>query len=136
MCHPSNTIRSYYEELESNFDDGYVLAMKLLYTSSDHILVSRLKDVLESEGIACAIKNEVLSGLAPEVPFTETFPELWIQNDTDFDRAEAIKQDWKVPSTTNSARSWQCPNCHEQLEAQFSSCWKCGSAKIDTAAIV
>ena len=22
---------------------------------------------------------------------------------------------------------WQCPNCDEQLEAQFDSCWKCGT---------
>lgn len=22
---------------------------------------------------------------------------------------------------------WQCPNCNEQLEPQFESCWKCGT---------
>ena len=103
--------------------------MKRLFTSADFILVSGLKDVLEREGIPCVVKNEILSGLAPEVPFTETFPELWVQKDSDFPRAEEIKKDWKAPATSVHGESWTCPNCHEELEPQFSSCWKCGTRK-------
>jgi hypothetical protein len=108
--------------------------MKRLFTSSDHILVSQLKNILEREGIACVVKNEILSGLSPEVPFTETFPELWIQQDTDYEKAEEIKKDWKAPVAI-CGPSWQCPNCGERLEAQFSSCWKCGTNRLQDTAV-
>jgi hypothetical protein len=108
--------------------------MKRLFTSSDLIQVNQLRDMLESEGIACVIKNEILGGLAPEVPFTETFPELWIQNDSDLTRANMIKADWKRPAEI-AGGLWNCPNCGEQLDPQFSSCWKCGTAKAADSAV-
>jgi len=36
-----------------------------------------------------------LSGLAPDIPWTETWPELWVQNDADLSKAEAVKTDWE-----------------------------------------
>jgi hypothetical protein len=90
--------------------------------------VAQLKDVLEAEGIPCLIKNENLSGIAGEVPFAETFPELWIQNDSDLSRAASIKAEWKTPNES-TGEAWICPNCNEQSGPQFTSCWKCGTAK-------
>jgi hypothetical protein len=29
---------------------------------------------------------------------------------------------------------WKCPNCHENIEDQFDSCWKCAGAKQTPAA--
>jgi hypothetical protein len=102
--------------------------MKRLFTSPDLIQASQLRDVLEREGIPCLIRNDILAGLAPEVPFTEAFPEVWVQNDSDWGRAETIKNDWrKVGQPLGS--SWTCPDCGELLEAQFSSCWKCGAGR-------
>ncbi len=102
--------------------------MKRIFTSSDLIAVSQLKDFLENEGIPCVIKNEILTALRPEVPFTDTFPELWVQNDSDFEKAAIIKADWKMP-TEPQGSAWTCPKCGEQLDPQFSSCWKCGTPK-------
>ena len=65
--------------------------MQLLFSSPDLVRVAQLKDVLEAEGIPCVIKNENLSGIAGEVPFAETFPELWIQNEAPRGRCAVIR---------------------------------------------
>ncbi|HEV8541402.1 MAG TPA: DUF2007 domain-containing protein [Verrucomicrobiae bacterium] len=69
--------------------------MKMLFSAPNLIVVSQLKDMLERDGIDCFLKNEILSGLAPEIPWTETWPELWVQNDADLSKAEAVKTDWE-----------------------------------------
>jgi hypothetical protein len=104
--------------------------MKLLFSSVDLIAVSQLKDFLEDQGIPCLVKNEILTALWPEVPFADSFPELWVQNDADFEKAARIKADWKRPMDVRSP-AWTCPHCAEELEPQFSSCWKCGTAKAE-----
>jgi hypothetical protein len=107
--------------------------MKRLFTSSDQIAVAQLKGILESEGILCILKNEMLTGLAGEVPFTETFPEVWVVNPGDYDRAEAIKREWRqVVSSTG--QNWTCPTCGEILEPQFSSCWRCNAPRLESTA--
>jgi hypothetical protein len=82
--------------------------MQRLFSSPDLIRVAQLKDVLEAECISCVIKNENLSGIAGEVPFAETFPELWIQNDSELTRAVSIKAEWKTPSEP-LGEVWICP---------------------------
>ena len=102
--------------------------MKRVYTSGNLMDVTHLRDVLEREGIPCLIRNDILAGLAPEVPFTETFPELWVQNDADLPRADAIKADWLAPRRV-TGQPWTCSACQETMEPQFTSCWKCGAPK-------
>src|SRR5688500_17848365 len=100
--------------------------MKKVFTSMNLIDVVQLKDLLEQEGIACLIRNDILAGRAPEIPFTETFPELWVQNDADLPKAQTIKADWQNARQI-IGESWQCPTCNESLEPQFSTCWNCGT---------
>lgn len=108
--------------------------MKRVFSSPDLIQASQLKDLLEREGIPCLIRNDILGNLAPEVPFTEAFPEVWVQNDSDAGRAEAIKADWRAARPAGAQSGlWECPQCGEKLEGQFSSCWKCGTERGATA---
>ncbi|SRR5258706_2393868 len=102
--------------------------MKSIFSSPNLIEVTQLKDALESTGIACFIRNEISSGLAPEIPLTESTPELWIQDDHDLAEALQVKTDW-LASAKVVGSDWVCPACGETSEAQFTSCWKCGAAK-------
>ena len=52
--------------------------MKRILSAPNLIEITQLKDVLESAGIACFVRNEVSAGLLGEVPLTESTPELWI----------------------------------------------------------
>lgn len=102
--------------------------MKIIFSSPQLIQVSQLKDMLERANIACFIRNEISSGLSPEIPMTESTPELWVQNDQDLTAAMEIKKDWQAAPTAVGS-DWVCPRCGETLEPQFSSCWKCGAGK-------
>ncbi len=55
--------------------------MKKVYTSTNLMECSFLRTILESRGIRCLIKNELLSPLAGDIPAPEVWPELWILDD-------------------------------------------------------
>ena len=64
--------------------------MKKLTSSESLITINHYKNVLESEGIASRIKNEHLGSIVGEMPFVEVWPELWVINDLDYDRARQL----------------------------------------------
>jgi hypothetical protein len=98
--------------------------MKKLTTSTNLVEINHYKNVLESEGIACRIKNEHLGSIVGEIPFLEVWPELWVVNDLEYDRAKQLLD--KAIVGESPAAAWQCKKCGEQNEGQFAACWKCG----------
>lgn len=60
-----------------------------------------------------------------EMPFFETWPQLWIINDLDFDRATELIGS---ADTESPADPWTCSQCGEQNEGQFAACWSCGAS--------
>ena len=86
--------------------------MKKLTSADSIITINHYKNVLESEGIAAEIRNEHLSTIFGEVPFTEIWPELWIKNDLDFDRASANP-------ATDGAEEWRKEIHRHQTPVRF-----------------
>ena len=87
--------------------------------------VGALGSILENAGIAFEIRNEFTNANYPTGPFD---PELWILHEQDFDRAVQLREAWRsAPRAVEGP--WTCPKCGEQLEAQFSSCWSCGTGR-------
>ena len=101
--------------------------MKPLLVSLNLLEVHHLKNVLEADGIRCWIKNELLSRLAGEIPFTECALELHLVREHDRSRAEALLEVWRRPPPP--ASTWTCAACGETIEGQFGACWKCGAAR-------
>ena len=101
--------------------------MKKLFSSVNVAEIGLLKTLLEQEGIACATRNEQLSLTVGPVPFLENYPELWIVNDEDTDRAQELIAKWQSQEATQ-LEAWTCPHCNEQNEGQFGECWNCGYA--------
>jgi Putative prokaryotic signal transducing protein len=104
--------------------------MQLFFSSLNLHEVHHLKNLLEAEGIRCHIKNELLSRLAGEIPFTECAPELWLLDARDLERAKCVLADLSRDLVAKPA--WQCPECGETLEGQFSACWHCGALRPET----
>jgi len=102
--------------------------MKRIFSAPNLIEITQLKEVLESAGIACFVRNEASAGLLGEVPLTDATLELWIEDDQRLAEAEQMKKDWQA-TVKVSGSSWVCPACGETSEPQFDSCWKCGAAK-------
>jgi hypothetical protein len=99
--------------------------MKRLYTSHDGMMVGFLKAMLENSGIDCIIRNEHLSGAAGELPVNECWQQIWLTDEADFSRAERLLKEALHEPT--DLRSWSCPACKEEIEAQFGQCWNCGA---------
>ena len=65
--------------------------MKKIFSSPIVGEIPRLRNMLESAGITCVLRNEVAAGLSPEVPLAESTPELWIEDDNMLADALQIK---------------------------------------------
>jgi len=108
--------------------------MKRLVVSQSLIEVESLKELLSTDGILCTIRNQQGSSLAGEVPFVEVFPELWVVNDADVDRAKEILEG-QASGDEVGRPMWICAGCGEKHVGLFTACWKCGrenDAKSDT----
>jgi len=99
--------------------------MKKLTSADSLITINHFKNLLASEGIPTEIRNEHLGSIMGEMPFVETWPELWVINDLDFDRATELITAVDKESPT---APWRCKHCGEENEGQFAACWKCSSA--------
>ena len=99
--------------------------MKTVYSASNISLVSIFRHILEEHGIKCWIKNEFLSAGMGEIPPIECWPQICVE-DADFARAEGIVAE---AMTLQVRSAWQCASCGEQLEGQFTECWKCGKSR-------
>lgn len=104
--------------------------MRKVYESHDAPLVGYLASVLESQGIACLVRNAYLGGAVGEIPPTECWPELWVTDERDEAPALRVLADALRPPPPGRD-AWQCPACGERSEAQFTECWRCGGSRPD-----
>jgi len=103
-------------------------AMKKVYSSDSYFLVGHLRQLLENNHIKCIAKNEFLFGAAGQLPPTECWPELWIAEDFQYDKAKELVEGFLAGSSEGDTE-WRCPECGERLEAQFTVCWSCGAER-------
>lgn len=99
--------------------------MKKVYTHESLMFVHNAKHFVEEAGINCIMKNEYASGGAGDLSPFDTWPELWVVDDSDYEQAVALLQ--KVFEKEQQTTEWQCPQCGETNGPAFEFCWKCGS---------
>ena len=106
--------------------------MKCVYTAHNPTEAHLVKGLLEAEGIETVVQGEHLFPLRGIIPVTaDTNPSVWVVNGADFDQARSIATayDRGTHSRQSQPRSWDCPQCGEGLEGQFTACWKCGAIR-------
>ncbi|MEW6119092.1 MAG: DUF2007 domain-containing protein [Pseudomonadota bacterium] len=81
-------------------------------------------DTLASLGIPNHIFNGNAAGALGEVPFINAQPEIWVEDDSQAERAREILL--RVAATATETEK-PCPHCGEFNPAHFLSCWQCGS---------
>ena len=96
-------------------------------------MIGHLKNVLATFNIECITKNYELSSAAGELPPIECWPELWVVDDHQQAEAAAILKKTLAPLKAVK-KSWYCAGCGEEIEGQFSECWKCGRSRGDEVA--
>ena len=98
--------------------------MERLYIAGDlqeaHLLLHRL----EIERIEVHIFNENAQGAVGEIPCNHIFPEIWLVNREDLDRAKNIIAEFERPIAVVDNR--KCQICGEESPGTFEVCWQCG----------
>ena len=88
-----------------------------------------VKGLLESSGIAAVVRGEFLTSGWGELPVDVC--SVWVADDRDYERAQALLVTFLRGDLARELkdRNWRCDRCGEQLEGQFTSCWKCGAQR-------
>lgn len=97
--------------------------MKLLYTHPNHFAVVNVRNLVERVGIHCELRNEFAMGGLGELAPIDTWPELWVVDDRDYDRAMQLIEEAQARAAEDD---WFCGRCGERNGANFELCWSCG----------
>jgi len=81
---------------------------------------------LEHADIAARILNEHAHGALGEIPFTHAYPEVWVLEAADLNRARAIIDEYQRAAPVTTSRA--CARCGESNPGDFDFCWNCGAA--------
>ena len=104
--------------------------MKIVYSNESILLVHNMKNLIEAQKIEVFIKNEYSQGAVGEISAFDTWPEVWVANDSDFDQVMEIVN---TSQSSSNAVDWTCKECAEENDASFEICWKCQSEKTEQA---
>jgi putative signal transducing protein len=102
--------------------------MKKLYTAQSPLVITHLKNLLESGGIRCVVKNLYLAGAVGELPPIECWPELWVLDDLRYPEARRLLDRILAP-VRPAEKPWHCQKCAIDIDGQFSECWNCGGER-------
>ncbi|ANQ66415.1 DUF2007 domain-containing protein [Candidatus Thioglobus sp.] len=96
--------------------------MKLIYTHENRIMALNIRNVLINHGFDVALNNEFASSASGGLAPFDTWPEVWLLKDDDFDNAKKIIESISYNSIQ---AAWECKKCQEENDESFDYCWKC-----------
>ncbi|WP_413698690.1 DUF2007 domain-containing protein [Psychromonas sp. KJ10-10] len=100
--------------------------MKLLYSNENLFMVTNVKNIMEAQGIDVFIKNEFSQGAIGEISAFDAWPEVWLFNEDDFQRATEVLE---ASAKLCDKEDWTCENCLENNASSFEICWNCNSER-------
>ncbi|MDX2503159.1 MAG: DUF2007 domain-containing protein [Gammaproteobacteria bacterium] len=100
--------------------------MKLIYTNEDRFMVWGVKNTLELAGYDCHIRNEYAAGGAGDIAPIETWPEVWLENEEQFEEALNYLES-NILNKMSCGKDWICNKCEEANGSSFEFCWNCGT---------
>ncbi len=100
--------------------------MQRIFVAMHRVEAYLLVDRLERAGIKAHVFNEHASSIVGDVPPDVAQPQVWLDDDGDRPRAEAVLREYSFER--NRTGSVFCTECHEENPATFELCWKCGKA--------
>jgi len=80
--------------------------------------------LLQQAHIDARVLNANAQGGLGEIPFTQTWPEIWVDDERDAARARALIDAYQ---SAPLAAAKVCPQCREQNPGNFECCWNCGA---------
>ena len=90
------------------------------------MLVELAKNLLVENGLHVFLKNEFALGGAGELAAIDTWVELWIEDELEYDIAKSIIAQM---TSTECHEDWVCSNCKEANDVSFEQCWSCQTVR-------
>jgi hypothetical protein len=97
--------------------------VKRVYRAASLLQVAHARNVLIAAGIDAELRNQYLAGALGDLPMLETWPQLWVDDALEAAALRALK----IAEATPVGAPWTCAQCGEELEPQFTTCWRCGA---------
>ncbi len=97
--------------------------MERLYSAANLPEAWLIRDLLAEIGVRTQILNEHAQGGVGEIPFTQTWPEIWVERKNDMERARRVITEYESRSVPTGYID--CPYCGEQNPENFEICWHC-----------
>jgi len=99
--------------------------VKRVYSASDLVDARLLADSLADAHIRTHLFNASAVGAMGDLPFGETWPEVWIADERDLARARAVVAAHALRRSASG--SVHCDACGEDSPSNFGCCWNCGA---------
>ena len=100
--------------------------MERFYTALNRFDAYLLLHRLQHAGISAHVFNEHVSSIVGEVPPDVAQPQVWLADERDRPRAEAVLA--ALARDRAQSGSVFCRACHEENPANFELCWHCGAS--------
>ena len=101
--------------------------MVRVHTARNLAELAIVRDHLAARGIATEVRNQFTSAALGEIPWTSTWPELWVVDERDAPLATRLITEASRADATEPA--WRCPTCGEEVDAVLARCWSCESVR-------
>jgi hypothetical protein len=98
--------------------------VKRVFRAASLLQVAHARNVLTAAGIESELRNQYLAGALGDLPMLETWPQLLVEDMLEAAALRALDEAARAPL----GAPWTCGECGEQLEPQFTTCWRCGAA--------
>jgi hypothetical protein len=100
--------------------------VKRVFSAASLLQVAHARNVLIAAGIDSELRNQYLAGALGDLPMLETWPQLMVEDALESAALRALRN----AAATPTGAPWTCAQCGEQLEPQFTTCWRCGAANV------
>ena len=100
-----------------------------LYSAENLQTAYLIQQQLTQAGIACRLLNEYAQGGIGELSFTHAYPEIWLDDVHDIDRARQIIACFE--QADKNIGNHYCPRCQEPNPATFEVCWRCQTPLVE-----
>lgn len=98
--------------------------MKKIYSAANLMEAHIILDLLMHMGINARLFNENAQGAVGEIPFSNTYPDIWVVNDSDVERGKSVIGQYE--SSPIDTGVVFCSACGEENPRNFQLCWHCG----------
>jgi hypothetical protein len=102
--------------------------VKQVHAARHAIEAHLIRGYLLSHGIDAEVRGEYLTSGWGELPVDVC--SVWIVDEAQYEAAQALVAALlDRRSASSDVAHWRCGTCGEELEAQFTACWACGTAR-------